>query len=261
MNWSEPVKKVTPYIVKIETPQLSGTGFLYFYNEDHTVCAIATAGHVLEAAEEWQQPIRIKNHTLEESVFLKESERVIYVQKSRDSAVILFPTGGLKLPEETIPLFPTDKVLGIGSEVGWIGFPAIRANIPCFFSGTISASEVVRKAYLIDGVAINGVSGGPVIHRTDADGVQIVGTISAYMANRATGETLPGLSVAQDVSHFHAIIKHIKSLDEARKHKAQLATEPPATALPLPLEEEPVEPAEPAHPEDEPRLAAVPAES
>jgi hypothetical protein len=38
------------------------------------------------------------------------------------------------------------------------------------------------------------------IYSTATDGVHIVGTISAYMANRATGEVLPGLSVAQDVS-------------------------------------------------------------
>jgi hypothetical protein len=88
--------------------------------------------------------------------------------------------------------------LPIGAEVGWLGFPAIAQYTLCFFSGNVSAWQEWRNAYLIDGVAINGVSGGPVIYSTPTDGVQIVGCISAYRANRATGEALPGLSIAQD---------------------------------------------------------------
>jgi len=74
---------------------------------------------------------------------------------------------------------------------------------------------------LIDGVAINGVSGGPVVYSTEADGVSIVGVMSAYHVNRIRGDALPGLSIAQDVSHFHSIIKHMKSIDEARKKKEE----------------------------------------
>jgi hypothetical protein len=65
------------------------------------------------------------------------------------------------------------------------------------------------------------VSGGPVLYSTETDGIMIVGTISAYMSNRATGDTLPGLSVARDVSHFHDTITLIKSLDEARRKKKE----------------------------------------
>ena len=90
-----------------------------------------------------------------------------------------------------------------------------------FFCGNISARQESRKAYLIDGVAINGVSGGPVIHGNEADGIQIVGTVSAYQANRATGEALPGLLIAQDVSHFHDVASTIQSIDEADKKKAE----------------------------------------
>lgn len=77
-------------------------------------------------------------------------------------------------------------------------------------------------AYLIDGVAINGVSGGPVMYGTETDGIQIVGTVSAYQANRVTGETLPGLLIAQDVSHFHTVASTVQSLDEASKKKAEI---------------------------------------
>ena len=59
MNWDQVVQKVTPYVVKIETPAGSGTGFLFAYNEDHSWCGVATALHVVSAADEWQQPIKI----------------------------------------------------------------------------------------------------------------------------------------------------------------------------------------------------------
>jgi hypothetical protein len=217
MNWNEIVEKVTPYIVKIETPQGHGTGFLCIYNESKRMCGIATAHHVVAHAEEWQQPIRIHHYPSSTTAFLKESDRIVWFDEDRDSAVILFQAGKLTFPEELIQLRPTDNRLPIGIEVGWLGYPAIGPQILCFFSGTISALYEARKAYLIDGVAINGISGGPVVYPTATEGVQIVGTIAAYMANRATGEALPGLSVAQDVSHFHKIATQIKSFDEAKK--------------------------------------------
>jgi hypothetical protein len=76
---------------------------------------------------------------------------------------------------------------------------------------------------LIDGVAINGVSGGPVFHcpSPNSEEIEIIGCVSAYHANRATGETLPGLLRAQDVSHFHAAAQHIRSIDEANIKKRE----------------------------------------
>jgi len=221
MNWDQIVTKITPYIVKIETQSGYGTGFLFLYNENKAWCGVATAMHVLNQAEEWQQPLRIRHHSSGESIFLKESERVIFKDRETDSAVVLFPRGDLPLPEDLIPLLPTEAIIPIGVEVGWVGFPAVTPFDLCFFSGNTSARQDARKAYLIDGVAINGVSGGPVLYSTETEGVQIVGTVSAYQANRATGETLPGLLVAQEVSHFHDVTSHIKSIDEAHKKKEE----------------------------------------
>jgi hypothetical protein len=74
---------------------------------------------------------------------------------------------------------------------------------------------------LIDGVAINGVSGGPVFHGPTAKDIQIIGCVSAYHANRATGEALPGLLRAQDVSHFENAAAFVKSRDEAYAKKLE----------------------------------------
>ncbi len=222
MSWNEIVEKITPFIVKIETPEGHGTGFLCLYNETRFLCGIATAHHVIAHADKWHEPVRITHLPSSSHVMVKESDRVVYSDADTDSAVVLVPTGTLKLPENLIPLRPIQDRLPIGAEVGWLGYPAIGqgSNTLCFFSGTISAWQQQHRAYLIDGVSINGVSGGPVIYSTPTDGLQIVGAVSAYIVNRATGEALPGLAVAQDVSHFQLIAGHVRSIDEASKKKA-----------------------------------------
>src|SRR3989339_621611 len=189
MNWNHVVAKLTPYIVKIETPMGSGTGFLCTYNDVKNWCGIATALHVVEYAEQWQQPIRVHHFPTKQQVFLKESNRVIYTDYKTDSAVILFQRPEKVFPDDLIPLVPRDKPISIGVEVGWLGFPGIEPYTLCFFSGNVSARRDDRSAYLVDGVAINGVSGGPVIFSNETDGVQIVGTVSAYRANRTGGES------------------------------------------------------------------------
>jgi len=229
MDWDQVVQKVTPYIVKIETPTGYGTGFLSFYNSDKSWCGIATAAHVVGDADEWQKPIRIRHQSSDSALFLEPNERAIYIDGSKDSAVILFDRGESRFPEAPIALYPVGASLGIGVEVGWLGFPNIESHTLCFFSGIVSARQEGRNAYLIDGVAINGVSGGPVLYMTKTEGVQIVGTVSQYRANRATGEALPGLLIAQDVSHFHDVLNHVHSIDDANKKKRELEAAQKAT--------------------------------
>jgi Trypsin-like peptidase domain len=187
MNWDAAIKIVSPHVVKIETPHLYGTGFLAFYNLAHDWCGIATAAHIVSHADEWQQPIRIRNEASPVPKFLKAEERVIYLDRPNDSAVVLFLKGELQLPESPIALLPMNEPCSIGVDVGWLGYPAIEPDSLCFFAGTMSARQATRKAYLVDGVAINGVSGGPVFHCPTPDRVQVIGCVTAYHANRATG--------------------------------------------------------------------------
>ncbi len=220
-NWDIVVNKVKPYLVKIKTPTGSGTGFLCLYNEQTNWCGIATASHVVDDVDEWQQPIKII-HEGKEILFLKEADRVIFPDPKTDSAIILFPTPkNTSLPKDVIRLRPVDQSLGIGASVGWLGFPYLGEDALCFFSGCISARIEDRKSYLMDGVAINGVSGGPVLYVNETDGVEIIGIVSAYMANKSTGTTLPGVSIAQDVFHLHEVLSTIKNLEEARKRKQE----------------------------------------
>ena len=222
MNWEQVVQKVTPYIFKIETPAGHGTGFLCLYNDTKTIYGIATALHVVEYADTWKQPIRLTHYGSSERLFLKDTDYFIFTDGKTDSAVIVFHKPAFELPSELIELLPLGTPLSIGNEVSWLGFPAIESDTLCFFSGNISAWQSFRKAYLIDGVAINGVSGGPVLYVSQTKGIQIVGIISFYKASRTTGDVLPGLLYAQDVSHFHGVIAQVRSLDDANKKKLEI---------------------------------------
>lgn len=218
MNWDKTIATVRPHVVKITTPTNYGTGFLAFYNHDRTFCGVATAAHVVSHADEWQQPIRVQTPT--QSRFLNVSDRVIFLDRPTDSAIVLFLKSDLQLPELPITLLPADQICDIGAEIGWLGYPVIEPDMLCFFAGRVSARHDFQRSYLVDGVAINGVSGGPVFH-SPSDVVQVIGCVSAYHANRATGETLPGLLRAQDVSHFHAVAGRVLSIDEANLKKRE----------------------------------------
>lgn len=220
MSWDKTIEVVRPHVVKIATPDGWGTGFLTFYNHDHRYCGIATAAHVVDHADDWQQPIRIMHEQSETPRFLKEDD-LIFLDRPNDLAIVFFFKGDLKLPELPIPLLPLDQPCSIGADVGWLGYPGLAQELLCFFAGAVSARAISGRSYLIDGVAINGVSGGPVFHCPSSDKVQIIGCVSAYHANRATGETLPGLLRAQDVSHFHAVARTIQDLNEANAKKRE----------------------------------------
>jgi hypothetical protein len=74
----------------------------------------------------------------------------------------------------------------------------------------------------VDGVAINGVSGGPAFIREK----MLVGVVAAYIPNRATGEPFPGLAVVRGVEQFHELAESFRSIDEAKAEET-LPTEPP----------------------------------
>jgi hypothetical protein len=243
MTWTDAYKAVQPYIVKIETPAGSGTGFFFAYNEDKLLVSIATALHVVQEAEEWRLPLKIRQVDTGKELFVAHPDRAILPDYERDTAVILLGTnmvidGGLTVPDTMLPLFPSNKYKAIGTELGWVGYPAIAPLTLCLFRGGVSAFNRKNDSYYLDGVAINGVSGGPVFEytKTNAEGVvqppKIVGIVSAYHYNRQSGGNLPGLLMVHDATHLNAIVEEQKSLDEARKKAAEDAAKKAATPAP-----------------------------
>jgi hypothetical protein len=137
-----------------------------------------------------------------------------------------------KLPKTTLPLQAPSMMMKVGAELGWAGFPAIAFPNLCMFTGRVSAYLKMSGSYLIDGVAIHGVSGGPVFS-DKLNGPQLIGTVSAYMPNRASGDALPGLLCVQNVATFHTVIEQMKSFDDAvAQQQAQAAKDAQAQFTP-----------------------------
>lgn len=225
MSWATLFKAIQPYIMHIETPGGSGTAFLFTYNKGKTMAGFATAAHVIDHAHTWKEPIKLRHYATKKEFFITEEQRAVFIDRVRDSASILIKNDDLGTPQETLPLIEPDKFLSIGVEVGWVGFPSIASPNLCIFTGRISSRIEYFDSYLIDGVAIHGVSGGPVFYRSKKNPLKIIGTVSLYMPNRIYGETLPGLLRVQDVTTFHDTINTLKSLDEAKEKQTEQGTE------------------------------------
>ncbi len=234
MEWHEAVDKLTPHVVQITSPQSSGTGFLLSRAKTQQLCGIATAAHVVEHAHYWEQPLRIRLTATGEVLLVRAAERAILIDSPHDTAVVVFDPKDLSLPDEPLELIEAGSFLKVGGAVGWLGFPAIPSADLCFFTGAVSAWVDAHKAYFVDGVAINGVSGGPAFTAFEESGPFVIGVVSAYMPNRATGEALPGLAIVRDVTQFHEIAQKFRSLEEAKSEQTVPAQPPPPPPSPAP---------------------------
>lgn len=224
LPWQAVVEAVKPHIVRISTPRGSGTGFLLYNSESKGFSAIATAAHVVSDAHFWEEPIRLQNAASGKSTIVRAASRAVLIHAARDIAAVTFQTQDLELPEEPLVLGPKDRYVKVGVEAGWLGFPAVSREL-CFFSGRVSAYIEAEGRYLVDGVAINGVSGGPAFKPEGENSVSIIGVMSAYIPNRATGEVLPGLAVVADIQEFHSMVASFRSFEDALSKQT-----PPAEA-------------------------------
>lgn len=228
-EWYEAVDALTPHVLRVSTPQMTGTGFLLWRSKNESLCAIATAAHVVNHAQHWDLPVRIGTSDDAHQVLLHADKRPILIDVVRDTAVIvveLDEMGDVPIPAAPRELIEAGYHLRVGNHIGWLGFPAIQAASLCYFSGAVSAWLEEQKSYFIDGVAINGVSGGPAFNKAGA-APYIIGVVSAYMPNRVTGETLPGLAIVRDVSQFHDVISEFNSIEDAQEKAAETMEAPP----------------------------------
>ncbi len=197
------------------TPRSSGTGFLLYNSASKGFSVIATAAHVVNEAHFWEEPIRVQNAATGKSTIVRVTNRAMLIEPDKDVAAVIFPTQDLDLPAEPLPLSSKGHFIKVGVEIGWLGFPAVTREL-CFFSGRVSSYNKGTERYLVDGVAINGVSGGPAFKPVGDDGIAVIGVLSAYIPNRATGDVLPGLAVVSDIAEFHAMVASFRSFEDAR---------------------------------------------
>ena len=108
-----------------------------------------------------------------------------------------------------------------------------RWRRPLYSTGKAWLQE--ELAYLVDGVAINGVSGGPAFFFLQEGTVlSLMGLALSVIPNRATGDVLPGLAVARHIFPFHDLIERFRSQEEAKQEETPLPMELP---MGMPIDE------------------------
>jgi len=222
--WVDAYRKMVPYMVKIRTPDAYGSGFVMnyrTYEKGRREIAIATACHVIKHARDWDELVMVE-HTAGNALFkyrLSPAERIIMVDEEKDIALLAFGEADEQHFPKDFPITIDGKSTDLppGCPVAWCGFPNIAESSPCFFSGHVSATYATAGDYLVDGVVIHGVSGGPCfIH--NGENVIVMGLVSAYYANRITGEALPGLGLIRSVVPLVEAIEETGKSDATHKH-------------------------------------------
>ena len=227
--WANALEKIQPYVFRIRTPTGTGTGFQLSYSSQTDLCSIATALHVVSHAKEWDDSVKLHHYSSGKTTLLRPNDRTIDSLAALDLAFIVFRAKELPLQPGTLDLIAENRRLREGVQIGWCGFPAIAPNNLCFFTGCISSYIEDQTSYLIDGVSINGISGGPSFYLEKSNQIIICGIVSAYIPNRATGEALPGVCVVRNITPYHGRLKLLKSLEEAESLKTLEAPQPAKT--------------------------------
>lgn len=197
MPWEKVVDRVERIVFRLLAGDSAGTCFAVSIGRLPETKSIhymfATAWHVVKDIAGSDQPIYMVAADGKTVCEAKAGCYAIFPLGSEvfDTALIM-----VKSPEnivsqnELLPIFGPEAQMPRGMEIGIVGFPGIVGSEFCFFKGTVSGYLNRPPSYLVDGVAISGVSGGPAFdNRT-----QIIGLVSSYIPNQVDHyTTLPGL--------------------------------------------------------------------
>jgi hypothetical protein len=200
LEWAEALDAIRPHIFRLETRSGSGTAFV-IDRPDAALVLLATAYHVFEDSIEWREPIKLIHHESQKIMTLADDERMVRCFPEKDLALIQFDAGGLPLSDVPPETIVHGEHYREGIQIGWCGFPSVAPRRLCFFTGHISA-YVEDDSYLVDGVAINGVSGGPAFAISDTGAPELFGVVTSYFPNRQGDEVLPGLSWVRGISPY-----------------------------------------------------------
>jgi hypothetical protein len=214
--WTDAIESIREHIFLVQTPSGQGTGFLAPSLPGSKLECIITARHVIEHAQEWKEPIKLTHFPTKKEIFLNEKLRNIKWHPNRDTAIIEFPATRPPLPSNDIKLIREDIRLKEGYQIGWLGFPSVAPRNMCFFCGHVSAWLDFEEAYLVDGVAIHGVSGGPAFAMNEDGETAVVGLVTEYRPNMCQGNALPGVSLVRAINPLLRLYSDLqKHIDDA----------------------------------------------
>jgi Trypsin-like peptidase domain len=197
LDWDEVVDRVTPIVFRVYAGRSAGTAFVVSLGTEKATllnCAIlATADHVLATSVDTADKVRLVSADRQKTFDADVDEMRIQPlgERIHDTMLILLKSKKPILEQEKLlPMLQWDLVMPKGSPIGWMGYPGMMEPELCFFHGHVSGFVNDPPTYLIDGVAISGVSGGPAFNNK----AHLIGLVSAYIPSRVDPHTtLPGL--------------------------------------------------------------------
>ena len=194
--WQDVIPRLEPLVFRVHAGNSVGTAFVIGVStaDGGRQTMLATALHVVQDVLGNDLPLDlVRRDGVLISTLTAGSVHVYPVGPPEcDTALIQVPTRDPLVSQDALLPMPFETMLPRGADLGWLGFPGLAFPELCFFRGVVSGYQERPPIYLVDGVAINGVSGGPAFDPTGL----VVGLISAYVPNQiALGTTLPGLMI------------------------------------------------------------------
>ena len=210
LTWPADATKVEKCLFRVYAGNTLGTCFLLSLadpEENTHYGMFATAWHVLKDLK-IKEDIRLVSADKERKLDNKNAsiDFVRLGEEAYDTGLIIVKSAE-NIMEETnlLPIPQKEVMLAKGAEIGRMGFPGSVEPEPCFFHGYISGYLDASPRYLVDGVAIHGVSGGPAFDNRG----QIIGLVSAYLPNQRNNKTLPGLSMLVPINSIRHFMENL----------------------------------------------------
>ena len=221
--WHTLAKEVSSFVVKVTAAKSAGTGYFVQVPPGSSAdYCVVTALHVIDEADRDGCDIVLYHRSSEQTITIPCAARDVIAARDRDQAIILFKVSSLKSVIHCAGNFPSIDVHYVpGVQVGWVGFPCVAPDDICFFCGYISAYVNNMEAYLVDGVAINGVSGAPVFVQGSDGRAVIVGIVTNYFPNLSKGQPLPGISMIRTIN---PLMKYYQTQTEKLTQTACIAS-------------------------------------
>jgi hypothetical protein len=212
--WALAAERVSRVLFRIETDTKAGTAFAILWAEDPSkhgfATLFATANHIV-ADYKQGSPLSLTSADGSSTLDTQACTLTVIPPSSGDYDIALISATSERSilpPSYLVPLLSHDLYAPRGAQLGWLGFPSIVWPELCFFQGSLSGYLSEPYAYLVDGVAINGVSGGPAFNNEGT----VFGVVQSYIPNRPTKElTLPGLMAVVPIASLdHWISSSLK---------------------------------------------------
>lgn len=204
--WERAYKDIQNHTFRLQLDKVSGTGF-YFANavrsDGSKEITIGTAFHVVA---DTLKDTSMRIWTLEGYFDVPYAiwHKDLIVSPDFDLAFFSLPSSSYEYVPDT-PVMMYIGTLPVGCEIAWCGYPQICISRLCLFHGYVSTIIQNQNDYLLDGVAINGISGGPAFILQDDDQSPLVcGLITEYRPNKLDENTcLPGLTYLRNINSIY----------------------------------------------------------